>query len=87
MFVLVVKEALRDSLIELPEEVSVVLKEFLDSLPLKIPNYLSPMLDIQYVIYFERHIELLNSLPPICDGENEDNLNLLGRVQIISSKA
>ena len=45
MFALVVKEALRDSLIELPEEVSVVLKEFLDSLPLKIPNYLSPMLD------------------------------------------
>jgi len=46
VFALVVKEALGDSLIELPEEVSVVLKEFLDNFPLKIHNSLSPMLNI-----------------------------------------
>ena len=66
---------------------SVVLKEFLDIFPLKIPNSLSPMLDIQHVIYFERHVELPDSLPSTRDEENEDNLNLRGCVQIISSKA
>jgi hypothetical protein len=62
-----------------------VLKEFLDIFPLKIPNSLSPMLDIQHVIYFERHVELPDSLPSTRDEENEDNLNLRGCVQIISS--
>ena len=84
---MVEKEVLGNALVELPEEVNMILEESHDSSPLKLSNSLPTMLDILHVIGLEQHVELSYPLPLICDEKDEDNLNLLGCVQTISTKA
>jgi hypothetical protein len=45
------------------------------------------MIDVQHVIGLEQHVELLNLLPLTREEKDEDNLNILGYVQTISTKA
>jgi hypothetical protein len=81
------EEVLENSLVELLEEVNLVLEESHDISPLKLPNFLPTMLGILHIIGLEQHVELPYPLPLTRDGKDEDNLNLLGCVQTISTKA
>jgi hypothetical protein len=52
------EEVLENSLVELLEEVNMVLEEFHDISPLKLPNFLPTMLGILHIIGLEQHVEL-----------------------------
>jgi len=61
-----------------------VLKTFLDICPSKLSNSLFHKLEIQNLINFVHHIELLYPLPPTCDEEDEDKFNFLSCSKTIS---
>jgi hypothetical protein len=58
---LLVVKVYKDSLVELLEEVSAILKEFQDSCHFKFPNSSTSMLNTQLVIDFKKPFELPNS--------------------------
>jgi len=90
-YVLVVEEeVLGNSLVKSFEEVNIVLEESHNINPLKLPESPPTLLDVQHVISLDQHVKLSNPLPLTCnekDEKDEYNSNLLGYVQIISTKA
>jgi len=83
MSALMVEEVLRNSSVESPIEISMVLEESYDISPPKLHDSSPHMLGVQHIISLEQHVELSNPLPHACDKEDEDNPSLLDCVHTI----
>jgi hypothetical protein len=85
MSALIVEEVLRNSLVESPIEISMVLEESHDISPSKLLDSSPHMLGVQYIISLEQHVELIDPLPHARDKEDGDNRSLLDCVHTIST--
>ena len=95
------EEVLGNSMVELSEDVNMVLKESHDISPFKLSDSPPTMLNVQHVkgleqhahhplmhvIGLEQYVELHDPLPLTHDEKEEDNSDLLGNIQTISTKA
>ena len=86
MSALMVEEVLGNSSMESPIEISMVLEEYHDISPSKLPDSSPHSLGVQHIIILEQHVELLDRLPHARDEEDEDNLSLLDYVHTISTQ-
>jgi hypothetical protein len=68
--------------VESLKEISLVLKESHGINPSKLHDSTLTILD---VIGLKQHIDLFDPLPLTCNEKDEDNLNLLGYIQTIST--
>ena len=82
MYVLVVEEVLRNSLVRVTKE---IIEESQNSCPYEIHNSLILILCIQHVINFKWYAKLFISLPFIHDQKDKDDSNLLSYVRSIST--
>jgi hypothetical protein len=85
MSALMVEKVLRNSSVESPIEISIVLEESHDISPLKLPDSLPHMLGVKHIISLKQHVELSDPLPHARDKENKDNPTLLDCVHTIST--
>jgi hypothetical protein len=86
MSALMVEEVLRNSSVESPIEISMVLEESHDISPPKLPDSSPHRLGVQHIISLKQHVELLDPLPHARDEEDEDNPSLLDCVHTISTQ-
>ncbi|KAJ6888273.1 hypothetical protein NC652_029341 [Populus alba x Populus x berolinensis] len=86
MSALMVEEILRNSSVESPIEISMVLEESHDICPPELSDSSPHMLGVQHIISLEQHVELLNPLPHARYEEDEDNPSLLDCVHTISTQ-
>ena len=86
MSALMMEEILRNSSVESPIEISMVLEKSHDISPHELSDSSPHILGVQHIISLEQHVELLDPLPHARDEEDEDNPSLLDCVHTISTQ-
>lgn len=68
-----IEEVSRNSVVKPLKEVVVLLEEFQNSFPPKLPDSMPSMLNLEHVKDFEQPLKLPNALPPMLDIQHVIN--------------